>query len=170
MGVGAMFISTLALHQLPTPSNPPKTQQDILALSIHPIVSFVVLSSIIVRASIVNHFFLSFYLIILLDGLSIPFFNLGKNVSRSVSLTTTLTSSRSRFQPVWLLNINRIVATFQEPMSEVPIGAVHEVASPVASTNTPTIVSSQTPDIESGSVVDKKNGDIESLKRPTSFG
>jgi hypothetical protein len=161
MGVGAMFISTLALHQLPTPSDSPQTQQDILALSIHPIVSFVVLSSIIVRASAVNHFFLSFYLLhILLDGLSIPFFNLGKNVSRTVSLTTTLTSSRSRFQPDWVLNINSIVATFQE--SEVPNGAVQEVASPATSTNTSTIAS---PDIESGPVVEKRNDDIESLKR-----
>ena len=56
MGVGAVFISTLALHYLPTPSNPPQNQQDILALSIYPIVSFVVLSSIIVRALAVNNF------------------------------------------------------------------------------------------------------------------
>ena len=151
MGVGAMFISTLALHQLPSPSNPPQTQQDILALSIHPIVSFVVLSSIIVRASAVNNFFLSFNLYILLDGLSIPFFNLGKNVSRTVSSTATLTSPRSRIQPDWVLYVNRIVPILQEPTSEV---AVHEVASAAASTNTPTIiVPSQIPDIESGPVV-----------------
>jgi hypothetical protein len=62
MGVGAIFVSTLALHKLPPPSNPPQTQQDILALSIYPIVSFVVLASIIVRASAVNNFFLPFNL------------------------------------------------------------------------------------------------------------
>ena len=62
MGVGAIFISTLAVHRLPSPSNPPQTQQDILALAIHPIVSFVVLSSIIIRASAVNYLFLSFHL------------------------------------------------------------------------------------------------------------
>lgn len=49
MGVGAIFISTLALHKLPTPANPPVTQQDYLALSLQPIVSFVVLGSIIIR-------------------------------------------------------------------------------------------------------------------------
>jgi len=146
MGVGAMFISTLALHQLPSPSNPPQTQQDILALSIHPIVSFVVLSSIIVH------------------GLSIPFFNLGKNVSRTVSLTT-LTSPRSVFQPDWVLNINRIVPTLQESTFEVPNGAVHEGASPAASTITPTIFPSQMDDIESGSVVDIQNDHMESLKK-----
>jgi hypothetical protein len=156
MGVGAIFISTLAVHQLPSPSNPPQTQQDILTLSIHPIVSFVVLSSIIVRASAVNHFLFSFNLHILLDGLSIPFFNLGQNVSRTVTLTATLTSHRSRFQPDWVLNVNRIVPIPQETTSEVPIVAVHEVASRAVSTNTPTIiVPSQTPDIELGSVVDE---------------
>jgi hypothetical protein len=159
-----MFISTLALHQLPLPSNPPETQQDILALSIHPIVSFVVLSSIIVRASAADHFFLSFILYTLLDGLSIPFFNLGKNFSRTVSLTTTLTSPGSRFQPDWILNINRIAPILQETTSEVPNGAVHEGAIPTTSTNTPIIVPSQIPDIESGLVVDKRNNDIELLE------
>ena len=164
MGVGAIFISTLALHQLPPPSNPPQTQQDILTLSIQPIVSFVVLSSIIVRALAVNNFFLSFILHILLDGLSIPFFNLGQNVSRTVTLTATLTSPRSRFQPDWVLNINRIVPILQESTSEVPdaVVRVQEDASAAASTNTPTVIaSSQTPDIESGPVVDKRINDME---------
>jgi hypothetical protein len=49
MGVGAIFISTLALHKLPPPHDPPVTQQDYLALSLQPIVSFVVLASIIIR-------------------------------------------------------------------------------------------------------------------------
>jgi len=52
MGVGAVFISTLALHRLPTPTDPPVTPQDHLALMIQPIVSFVVLSSIIIRKSL----------------------------------------------------------------------------------------------------------------------
>ena len=168
MGVGAIFISTLAVHQLPTPSNPPQTQQDILTLSIQPIVSFVVLSSIIVRASAISNFFLTFNLHILLDGLSIPFFNLGQNVSRTVSLTATL-SPRSRFQPDWVLNVNHAVPTLQEPASEVPGVAVDQVASAAASTDTPTIVPSQTPDIEPGPVVDERNHDMESLKRSISL-
>jgi len=49
MGVGAVFISTLAIHRLPSPQDPPVTQQDYLSLSLQPIVSFIVLSSIIVR-------------------------------------------------------------------------------------------------------------------------
>jgi len=143
MGVGAIFISTLAVHHLPHPSNPPQTQQDILTLSIHPIVSFVVLSSIIVH------------------GLSIPFFNLGQNVSRTVTLTATFTSPRSRYQPDWALNINRIVPILQESMSEEPNIVVHDVASASTSTtntNTPTIIQvvpPQIPDIESGSVIDE---------------
>jgi hypothetical protein len=49
MGVGAVFISTLAIHRLPSPQDPPLTQQDYLSLALQPIVSFVVFSSIIVR-------------------------------------------------------------------------------------------------------------------------
>ena len=158
MGVGAIFISTLAVHQLPTPLNPPQTQKDILALCIHPIVSFVVFTSIIVRTSTVNRFYLSFNLciLLLLDGLSIPFFNLGKNVSRTVSLTTTLTSPRSMLQPDWISNINRTAPIFQGSTSEVPDVPLHDVASP-ASSNSPTItIPSQTTDIESGLFVDAK--------------
>ena len=49
MGVGAVFISTLALHKLPEPREPPQTQQDYLALSLEPIVLFIVLTSIVIR-------------------------------------------------------------------------------------------------------------------------
>ena len=102
MGVGAIFISTLALHKLPAPANPPVTQQDYLATALQPIVSFVVLASIIIRA-------LSFDIIYILafhngsDGLSIPFFNL----SRTLSLPNTLTRSSTRLYPEWLLGVKR---------------------------------------------------------------
>ena len=112
------------------------------------------------------------YTHILLDGLSIPFFNLGQNVSRTVTLTATLTSPRSRFQPDWVLNINRIVPILQESTSEVPNVAVHEgtSANPATSTNTPgIIVPSQIPDIESGPVVDDRRDTIETLKRSISL-
>ncbi|KAL9709034.1 hypothetical protein Ac2012v2_007850 [Leucoagaricus gongylophorus] len=49
MGVGAIFVSTLALHRLPEPRNPPQTQEDLLALALHPVVTFVVLVSIVVH-------------------------------------------------------------------------------------------------------------------------
>ena len=51
MGVGAIFVSTLALHKLPSPKYPPETQQDYLALMLQPIVTFVILGSIVIRAS-----------------------------------------------------------------------------------------------------------------------
>ena len=112
-------------------------------------------------------FFSSTY--ILLDGLSIPFFNLGQNVSRTVTLTATLTSPHSRFQPDWMLNINRIVPILQESTSEAP-NVPREFASPADSANPPTVlVSSQIPDVESGPVVDERNDDIESLKRSISL-
>lgn len=52
MGVGAVFISTLALSELPAADNPPQDQVDILALSIQPIVAFMVLGSIMIRMSL----------------------------------------------------------------------------------------------------------------------
>ncbi|RXW25610.1 hypothetical protein EST38_g247 [Candolleomyces aberdarensis] len=92
MGVGAVFISTLAIHKLGSePHDPPQTQQDFLALSLQPIVAFIVLVSIVVH------------------GLSIPFFTVSRNVSRtvSISVTATATSARNRMAPEWLLNINQ---------------------------------------------------------------
>jgi sodium/hydrogen antiporter len=49
MGVGAVFISALALHKLPVPHNPPENEQEVLAASLELIVAFVVLGSIIIR-------------------------------------------------------------------------------------------------------------------------
>lgn len=88
MGVGAVYISTLAIHKLAIPQNPPETQADKLATALHPIVSFVVLSSIIIH------------------GLSIPFFSAGRNFSRNVSLSRTLTYGARVPVPDWLLNVN----------------------------------------------------------------
>ncbi|KAF8336223.1 Cation/H+ exchanger [Amanita rubescens] len=67
MSVGAIFVSTLALHKLPSPKYPPETQQDCLALMLQPIVTFVVLSSIIIH------------------GLSIPLLNLGRSLKPCTS-------------------------------------------------------------------------------------
>jgi NhaP-type Na+/H+ or K+/H+ antiporter len=49
IGVGAVFISTLAATKLPIPHDPPEGQLDILATAIEPIVAFMVLCSIAVR-------------------------------------------------------------------------------------------------------------------------
>ncbi|KAH6908646.1 Sodium/hydrogen exchanger family-domain-containing protein [Coprinopsis sp. MPI-PUGE-AT-0042] len=103
MGVGAVFISTLAMHKLPDPRFPLETQQDYLAASLEPIVAFVVLASIIIH------------------GLSIPFFNISRNVSRTVSLqVTATTASGRRPAPEWLLRVNRFT-TRETPNSASPI-------------------------------------------------
>ncbi|KAI6046092.1 Cation/H+ exchanger, partial [Pisolithus marmoratus] len=84
MGVSAVFVSALALTRLPTPENPPANQEQLLAATIQPIVSFVVLGSIIIH------------------GLSIPFFNLGRGVhSRTTSLSLTWTWT-NRTVPDWV--------------------------------------------------------------------
>ncbi|KAG2043601.1 Sodium/hydrogen exchanger family-domain-containing protein [Suillus americanus] len=86
MGVSAVFVSGLALTRLPTPEHPPANQAQYLAATIQPIVSFVVLGSIIVH------------------GLSIPFFNIGRGVhSRTTSLTMTWTSRNRVTVPDWVL-------------------------------------------------------------------
>ncbi|KAF8638220.1 hypothetical protein AX17_002369 [Amanita inopinata Kibby_2008] len=95
MGVGAIFVSTLALHKLPVPRNPPLTQEDWLALTLQPVVTFVVLGSIVVH------------------GLSIPFFNIGKRMrSRTTTLTAMVrTLTRGTMSPTsppeWLNQIRR---------------------------------------------------------------
>jgi len=81
MGVGAVFISTLALTKLPEPRNPPETQLDLLALCIQPIVAFIILCSILIH------------------GLSVPLFMMGKRV-RSVSKSWSVTVTRDK--PEWL--------------------------------------------------------------------
>ncbi|KAF7375255.1 Na-H-Exchanger domain-containing protein [Mycena sanguinolenta] len=91
MGVGAVFVSTLALTRLPTPHDPPETQQELLAATIQPIVAFVVLGSIIIH------------------GLSIPFFSLSGNMH---SLVATLTRTDTAD---WLLSIRRGPAVMPTP-------------------------------------------------------
>ncbi|KAG0708414.1 Sodium/hydrogen exchanger family-domain-containing protein [Suillus ampliporus] len=68
IGIGAVYISTLAAQQLPKPNNPPANQSEFLALTIQPIVAFMVLCSVAIH------------------GLSIPFSLLGRRV-HSVSRT-----------------------------------------------------------------------------------
>lgn len=85
MGVGAIFISTLALTKLPTPTFPPVSSNDYLAYTIQPVVYFLVLCSILVH------------------GTSIPFFNLGRRV-HSISRTWT---QGSNAEPSWLSRVKR---------------------------------------------------------------
>ncbi|KAG6830625.1 hypothetical protein H0H92_015717 [Tricholoma furcatifolium] len=64
MGVGAIFISSLALSKLPAPHNPPQTQQELLAITLEAIIGFIVFCSIFIH------------------GLSIPLFSF---IKRKVS-------------------------------------------------------------------------------------
>ncbi|KZT72170.1 hypothetical protein DAEQUDRAFT_723348 [Daedalea quercina L-15889] len=90
MGVGAVFVSTLAATRLPTPHSPPEDQAELLAATVQIVVSFVVLGSIIIH------------------GLSIPFFSFGKSMgSRTLSITRTWTSRHSAI-PDWLLGAHRL--------------------------------------------------------------
>ncbi|KAJ7055722.1 Sodium/hydrogen exchanger family-domain-containing protein [Mycena amicta] len=89
MGVGAVFVSTLAISRLPTPNDPPANQQEHLAATLQPIVAFVVLGSIVIH------------------GLSIPFFTLGGNMQmRTRSLFASFTLTRGDPSD-WLLSLRR---------------------------------------------------------------
>lgn len=105
MGVGAIFISTLAASKLPTPEIPPRDNIETLALIVVPVTYCIVLSSILVH------------------GLTISFFTLGRRVhSRVQSFSRTLTaqSGNSRFgttfsisgrdganEPSWMSRVKR---------------------------------------------------------------
>ncbi|KAL4080378.1 Sodium/hydrogen exchanger family-domain-containing protein [Scleroderma yunnanense] len=86
MGVSAVFVSALALTRLPDVADPPVDQPQLLAAMIQPVVSFVVLGSIVIH------------------GLSIPFFNLGREMhSRTTSVSFTWTNRTTRTVPDWVL-------------------------------------------------------------------
>ncbi|KAA1474706.1 hypothetical protein DENSPDRAFT_343820 [Dentipellis sp. KUC8613] len=92
MGVGAVFISTLAAQTLPAPADPPAGQAQLLAASIQPIVAFMVVTSILIH------------------GLSIPFFSLGRRVhtvSRTWSRRDTATGAGGA-QPEWTTQTRRV--------------------------------------------------------------
>ncbi|KAJ7443547.1 Sodium/hydrogen exchanger family-domain-containing protein [Mycena latifolia] len=105
MGVGAVFVSTLALTRLPTPHDPPEGQQELLAATLQPIVAFVVLGSIVIRAdTFSDRICAAANYHVPADGLSIPFFSLGGNMhSRTRSLMATLT--RTDGGPDWLVGL-----------------------------------------------------------------
>ncbi|KAF8327891.1 Cation/H+ exchanger [Cantharellus anzutake] len=49
MGIGAVFISTLALEHLPVPEGHPTTQAELISVVMHPIIAFTILGSIFIR-------------------------------------------------------------------------------------------------------------------------
>lgn len=89
IGVGAVFISTLAAESLPAAENPTEDQVEMLAATIQPIVAFMVLCSITIH------------------GLSIPFFSLGRRV-HSVSRTWSRHQSMD-VGPEWATHTRRVV-------------------------------------------------------------
>ena len=109
MGVGAVFISSLALSKLPSPQQPPADQAELLAAVLQPIISFVVLGSIIIRKHQLSHNSITQNFILNPDGLSIPFFSFGKRVhSRTVSITQTWTARSGNQEPDWITSVRRI--------------------------------------------------------------
>ena len=78
-------MSTIAAEALPRPQSPPANQAELLAATIQPVIAFMVLCSILIH------------------GLSIPFFSLGRRVT-----TVTRTWSRQPSLPDWALHTRRV--------------------------------------------------------------
>ncbi|KAA1096018.1 Superoxide dismutase [Mn], mitochondrial [Puccinia graminis f. sp. tritici] len=121
IGVSGLFISILATEKLPTPQIPARSSLDVLALTIQPIMYLLLCFSVFIH------------------GLSVPFFNLGKNfgsrvnsLRRSGTFTSSIRSGRfnnfTRYDPT---NIDHGVGTLQTEQQSL-------VASPPPSP-TPTI-------------------------------
>ncbi|TFK82825.1 hypothetical protein K466DRAFT_285684 [Polyporus arcularius HHB13444] len=90
MGVGAIFTSSLALAQLSQSQSSPQGQVEILAATLQAIMAFMVLGSILVH------------------GLSVPCFSLGRSVgARTLSFTKSLPLRNVSSSPDWLLWIHR---------------------------------------------------------------
>jgi sodium/hydrogen antiporter len=83
---GAVFISTLAIGQLPRAEGVPQNDAEWVAETIQPIVAFMVVVSIVIH------------------GLSIPFFSLGRRVH-----TVTRTWSRQPSLPDWAMQTRPVV-------------------------------------------------------------
>ncbi|PLW39975.1 hypothetical protein PCASD_06824 [Puccinia coronata f. sp. avenae] len=90
IGVGALFISTLATAKLPTPQEPPETSLDILALTTQSLIYLLIFFSVLIH------------------GLSIPFFTLGKNVHSRVHTMTRTWTQASGNEPSWLSRVKRV--------------------------------------------------------------
>lgn len=151
MGVGAIFIATLAREKLPHPHDPPQNRTDVLSLTIEPIIAFMVMCSILIRQYRIYHRNIqpetkSYSL---LDGLSIPFFNLGRRVT-SLSIPRTL-SLRGSHEPEWAANTRKVsrpedIVINRDPLPAPTITTVNEkeleegraASSPVSSTHKPT--------------------------------
>ncbi|EJT49251.1 Na+/H+ exchanger AnNHA1 [Trichosporon asahii var. asahii CBS 2479] len=92
MGVGAIFIATLARHHIPEPVNDGDTSQvDLLQETIVPVVSMLVL------ASVLTH------------GLSIPFFMSGRRVHTLTYTWSRNPSIATNNEPAWTTHARRII-------------------------------------------------------------
>jgi NhaP-type Na+/H+ or K+/H+ antiporter len=90
IGIGGVFISTLAAERLPHPHHPPKGQAEMLAATIQPVVAFMVLCSVLVH------------------GLSIPSFSLGRRVHSVRREWSRRSTTEVGGGPEWAAQIRRL--------------------------------------------------------------
>jgi hypothetical protein len=113
LGVGAIFISSLATSKLPTPQIPPQTSLDVLALTTQSLIYLLVLFSVTIH------------------GLSIPLFVLARKLRSSVPTMTRTLAQASGRELSWS---NRTKALHRSPPSndlETPRFELKELDKPL---------------------------------------
>jgi hypothetical protein len=106
---GAVFISTLALGELPKPEGTPTGDAEMVAACIQPIVAFMVVVSIVIH------------------GLSIPFFSLGRRVhTLTRTYTGTRTWSRQPSLPDWAMQTRPVVRGEDIVINRDPVDAAEK--------------------------------------------
>jgi hypothetical protein len=170
MGVGAIFISSLALSKLPTPQDPPADQKELLAAVIPSIIPFVVLGSIIIRKDqLVYLQLLELISYSTPDGLSIPFLSVGKRVhSRSVSMTQTRTHRSANNQPDWITSVRRVAAPGSLLSDPLSVPAVPG-PSPATEISVSSHVTIDVPSAEKAGIVTPRQFTSQTPTRPMSI-
>ncbi|KAJ9116967.1 hypothetical protein QFC22_004625 [Naganishia vaughanmartiniae] len=139
MGVGAIFIATLAKTDLPLAAretDTPVTQTELLASTIQPIVAFMVLCSVVCH------------------GLSIPFFSLTRRVH---SMTHTWSRQSFGDEPAWASHARRIrpgesIRINRDDDGEIADDGITDRGDPLALTNEKELTRSQSNSLGSRTV------------------
>jgi hypothetical protein len=119
IGVSAVFVSMYAQSRLNVPQDPPQTQEDLLATALQPIISFVVLGSILTRTSFSTFPALYYMLTLFTDGLSIPLFSVFQYITR---LKARVRPQMDVETPVLAANSAKIFESDQPTRREAEIG------------------------------------------------
>ncbi|OAV88514.1 hypothetical protein PTTG_02562 [Puccinia triticina 1-1 BBBD Race 1] len=113
IGVGAIFVSSVATSKLPTPQIPPQTSLDILALTAQSLIYLLVLFSVTIH------------------GLSIPLFVLARKLRSSVPTMTRTLAQASGHELSWSHRPKRATKSHPENDPETPKSELEDLDQPL---------------------------------------